>query len=293
MVRVACVILTYNRLPLLQRCIESVRNQSYKNFDIWVVDNASSDGTFAWLSQQNDLFTLSIALNEGAANGFNIGLKSAYDKGYDWIWILDDDGVADREQLGKLLNGTLKYGFLFTNALVCDINDPYLLAFGLAGHHKVREAQQEEYIMNAINPFNGTFIHRSVIDKIGYIEKSMYLYGCEVEYQYRAIKRQIHVATITSAVHYHHRTVGEFKNIIPFYSRFRIVLLSSDKAPYYYRNMGYIHREYRDIISWREKMLPWAICFYFLRVFNLKELKIFVKRYIMGVSRGLDNNFRF
>ena len=58
--KIACVVLTYNRLSLLKRCIDSIRNQTYQEFDIYVIDNASTDGTAHWLSLQNDLTVNSI-----------------------------------------------------------------------------------------------------------------------------------------------------------------------------------------------------------------------------------------
>ena len=42
--RIAAVVVTYNRLPLLQKCIASLRGQTV-DCDILVVDNASTDGT--------------------------------------------------------------------------------------------------------------------------------------------------------------------------------------------------------------------------------------------------------
>ena len=57
--KIACVVLTYNRLSLLKRCIDSIRNQTYQEFDIYVIDNASTDGTAHWLSLQNDLTVIS------------------------------------------------------------------------------------------------------------------------------------------------------------------------------------------------------------------------------------------
>ena len=43
---VSVLIPTYNRKELLKRAINSVLNQTYKNIEIYVTDNASTDGTF-------------------------------------------------------------------------------------------------------------------------------------------------------------------------------------------------------------------------------------------------------
>ena len=42
---VSAIITTHNRLHLLQEAINSVRNQTYSNIEILVVDDASTDGT--------------------------------------------------------------------------------------------------------------------------------------------------------------------------------------------------------------------------------------------------------
>lgn len=43
--KVTAVVVTYNRKTLLKECIESLLAQTYKNLDILVIDNASTDGT--------------------------------------------------------------------------------------------------------------------------------------------------------------------------------------------------------------------------------------------------------
>ena len=50
--RIAAVVVTYNRLPLLQKCIESLSGQT-ADWDILVVDNASADGTADYLARRS------------------------------------------------------------------------------------------------------------------------------------------------------------------------------------------------------------------------------------------------
>ena len=44
-IKVSCVLITHNRLKLLERAVESVMKQTYSNIELIVVDDASSDGT--------------------------------------------------------------------------------------------------------------------------------------------------------------------------------------------------------------------------------------------------------
>ena len=56
---------------------------------------------------------------------------------------MDDDGVADKGQLEELLNKTVKNNLYFTNALVCNIDNPEKIAFGAK---KTIDTQREELI---------------------------------------------------------------------------------------------------------------------------------------------------
>ena len=55
MEKVGIVVVTYNRLALLKEVIASLREQTYNNFQIIIVNNGSNDGTKEWLSLQNHL----------------------------------------------------------------------------------------------------------------------------------------------------------------------------------------------------------------------------------------------
>ena len=88
--KIAAVVVTYNRLLLLQECITSLRNQTRKLDEIIVVNNSSTDGTFDWLNEQRDL-TVITQENSGSAGGQYTGIKTAYSTECDWIWCMDDD----------------------------------------------------------------------------------------------------------------------------------------------------------------------------------------------------------
>lgn len=274
--KIACVILTYNRLSLLQRCLKGVRNQNYKNFDIWVVDNASTDGTSEWIAKQKDLHSLSIQKNEGAANGFNCGLKCAYDRGYDWIWMMDDDGVPDESQLANLFEKSRECELYFTNALVCNIDEPEKLAFG---NKKVVELQRKEIIVGNINPFNGSFIHRNVIEAIGYLMKEMYLYGCETEYMLRAQKSGFKVATVTNAVHYHPSPKISVNCFFPRINRFRIIDYPIEYL-FFIRNKAYINHNYLGFKA-SSKMFIYYMLYYLSRL-KFRKMYLFCRYYRDG-----------
>ena len=75
------------------------------HFDILVVDNASTDGTKDFIVPHlkvNDVY-VNTGANLGGSGGFYYGMKYAYEKGYDWLWIMDDDVLPTPTALGELV----------------------------------------------------------------------------------------------------------------------------------------------------------------------------------------------
>ena len=100
--KVATIVVTYNRFLLLQECIKSLREQTYLNHSIIIVNNGSTDETQEWLSYQHDLITINQE-NVGGAGGFFTGIKFACENGYQYSWVMDDDVVADKDALANLM----------------------------------------------------------------------------------------------------------------------------------------------------------------------------------------------
>lgn len=288
MKNVACIVVTYNRLALLKDCIESLRNQTDMDFDIFVINNGSSDGTEKWLSGQKDLNYITQD-NGGGAGGFYTGMKTAFEAGYEWIWMMDDDGQTDPDQLKNLLDGARQCQSKFVNALVCNIKDPSVLAFGLVneGHGLINaeDARKFLFISDSINPFNGTLIHRDVIKDIGFIKREMFIWGDEMEYTYRARAAGYKQYTVTSALHFHPSIKSQQIRIIPFISRLVVDVPNNKERAYIkYRNNGYLCHTYYPEREFKEKT---KYTLYFLSRFKFRELSDFYKYF----NRGARNIF--
>lgn len=100
------IILTWNRCEDTLMCLASVSQMNYKNFRILLVDNASQDGTAAAVKQTFPQVT--ILMNEhnlGYAKGCNIGIQYALAHGSDYVFLLNNDTLVDRNTLGNLIVG--------------------------------------------------------------------------------------------------------------------------------------------------------------------------------------------
>lgn len=287
--KVAAVVVTFNRLSLLKRCIESLRGQTEKNLDMVVVNNGSTDETEEWLMQQSDLIVINQG-NYGGSGGFYTGTKYAYDKGYEWVWMMDDDGEADIQQLEKLLLGAKRLNACYVNALVGSIEDKKGLSFAFSLNGKridtIAEAQKQTEIRNFTAPFNGTLIHRSVIDKVGFIKKEMFIWGDEVEYTCRISNAGFEKYTITDALHYHPLPRNNYVRVVPFINKVRVQIASKERGPILYRNIGYNRRYGRR----RGTIYVIAIyTMYYLIRLDIKGLLSFHRYFNQGLNDEYPN----
>jgi len=120
--KVGIVVVTYNRLVLLKEVIDALRLQTYTDYQIIVVNNGSTDDTAKWLSEQNDVFTITQE-NLGGAGGFFTGMKYVAENGYKYCWIMDDDVICDKEALAELvsaINVKDNIGFVCSKVLGTD-----------------------------------------------------------------------------------------------------------------------------------------------------------------------------
>jgi hypothetical protein len=89
---VAILTLTRDRLPYSQHCFQTLRDNAGCDFDWFVLDQNSSDGTVEWLLDQDDLTVMTLGQNVGICRGLNLLLTEALNTAdYDVIVRFDND----------------------------------------------------------------------------------------------------------------------------------------------------------------------------------------------------------
>lgn len=196
---VAAVVVTYNRLADLQKCIDSLRKQSHSLTAIIVYDNGSTDGTSAWLARQTDVDSLFSPVNLGGAGGFHYGLKYAYGKTYDWFWLMDDDCSPEAECLEMLLNIEQKemYAGLAPTVYEAGKIPPshranLTYAPNLAGLHEPLGDDVSNRPVSAIDyaSFVGLLLPYRSVAAVGLPRSDFFIHYDDVEYSLR-LKKQV------------------------------------------------------------------------------------------------------
>ncbi len=102
--KVAVIVLNWNGRDLTLDCLESLLASTWPNLEVWLVDNASSDGSVE-AAQEKYGGRVKIIVNDtnlGFAGGNNIGIDRALDGGADYVLLLNNDTVVDPGMVGHL-----------------------------------------------------------------------------------------------------------------------------------------------------------------------------------------------
>lgn len=237
------VVVTFNRLHLLKECIKALRNQTTKPDAILVVNNGSTDDTGNWLQSQNDILVIS-QNNTGSGGGFETGISWGYKNGYTWIWCMDDDGRPKEDALEKILAPQLD-SLCLRNCAVINIEDKKSFVWKTKHYQTVEEANGA-IIEGVGHPFNGTLIHRNIVERVGVPRQSLFMWGDETEYYHRITsKNKIPVCTVSGSIHYHPAAAFSFKKDWDYRNAWKMY--------YYVRNRLHINRT-----RFNYQLLAWA-----------------------------------
>ena len=100
--RTLAVIVTWNGMPWIARCLGSLSASEPKP-DVVVVDNASTDGTPEWIEENcPEVLLLRNKVNEGFAKANNRALRIALEKGYDFVYLMNQDAWVETGTIAGL-----------------------------------------------------------------------------------------------------------------------------------------------------------------------------------------------
>jgi rhamnopyranosyl-N-acetylglucosaminyl-diphospho-decaprenol beta-1,3/1,4-galactofuranosyltransferase len=191
---VCAVVVTYNRRDLLEECLDRVQRQTRRPDHVLVVDNASTDATASMLERREGIEVLSLDENVGSSGGFARGLREAYERGYDWIWLLDDDTFADETCLVALLAGARRAPR--EPSLVCSVvrwrdeslhpmNSPW---FRLGRRSELAEAAGAGLALIRTSTWVSTMIGRDAVAEHGLPAAPFFVWLDDMEYTGRVLR---------------------------------------------------------------------------------------------------------
>ncbi|MFC7493865.1 MULTISPECIES: glycosyltransferase family 2 protein [unclassified Nocardioides] len=249
---VAIVVVTYNRADLLARMLEGLAALERPADAVIVVDNASTDHTpevLAAAQERTGLPGLEVLRSEdnlGGAGGFHHGVREAYARGFDRIWLMDDDVVPAPDCLTVLMardDDCLmavredSAGRLVEKAATrFDLRNPLairpkrgMVETDFGSRDRMPEVVEVENVA-----FEGFMVRRSVVDAIGLPDASYFIFYDDVDFAVRARRAGFRILAARDAVLVRQLDFDQQHD------------LSGWKGYYMYRNLFAVHLRYGE-----------------------------------------------
>jgi GT2 family glycosyltransferase len=212
-----CVVIpVHNRKDQIMRCVKYLKMQTFKDFNIAICDDGSTDGTSeAIKSEYPDVYLLKGDGNYWWSKSVNTCVNFALkDLGVKFILTLNDDLIVEKEYIGDLLKCAREHPRAIIGSLAVDINNPSLVIDSgliwnkwLAKYHfntKRYGYAIEKYngvLETSMLSGRGTLIPCEVFRDIGLYDSShMPQYAADQDFSLRAVRKNYELFICCSAI---------------------------------------------------------------------------------------------
>ena len=219
--KIICIMPCYNAEKTLAKAIESVINQNYSNWELIIIDDASTDKSVQIATKylKNGKVTLlQNKTNKGCYYSRNRGLYHVKDKEWDWFTIHDSDDTSHPDR------------FSIYMAVTYNTNIQYMYSAGSGTRWGVSE---NKLVFKKLKRGIGTaFIHNDVFTKIlGYFNSNM-RFGADSEYEFKYLQ-------VVSTIINNEIGLDDAKSIINYCIKNKKFIGGLDTKYCYLYNFGY------------------------------------------------------
>ncbi len=211
--KIAGVIVTYNNGSNIGNLIEALLTQSKPIEEIIVVDNASSDDTAKIVKERfPQVILLENASNTGVGGGYAQGMGYAYQKGYEWVWLLDGDSLPQASALEELAKAFTslkpthpKIGILAScpvNPLTNERYDGFLWRGRFMALPKGLAGCQEPFPVDS-TVSSGCLVNRKVIKDVGLPRVDFFMDFVDHEYNLRVRRNGYEIIFVPASTIHH------------------------------------------------------------------------------------------
>lgn len=286
------IIVNWNGFEDTYECIKSVLNILYNNYTIIVVDNGSDRNESEGLARRfTEVIALRSETNLGFAGGNNLGIKYALGKGADYILLLNNDTIVEKDFLDILVNNASENQNI--GLAVPKINyysDPSKVWYAGGYINKFRGVALTEGSGKSDSKYTEdkfvTFataccllIDKRVINDIGLMDESYFLYLEDADYCIRSYKCGYKILFVAQSKIYHkiNKSTTKENNYVPLYYNTRNRLTFIKK---FYKNIFYLSLLYMLCIFSLKSMIGiFTGDFTRVKVIYLAFRDFFLKKY--------------
>jgi GT2 family glycosyltransferase len=296
--KIGVVTVTYNSAKYIQEFSKSWMQQSGDNYQIYFVDNNSTDNTIAEIDKfgKKTWVVIKNSRNVGVAAGNNQGIKRAIGSGCEWVFLINNDTSFGSDLLKCLLQtaATEKLHVLVPKILfdrpqnrIWYGGGGFSRLKGWTGYHQgLDEEDNGQYNKNKIVQYAPTcamLIHKSVLEYVGLMDESFFVYFDDTDFCLRLYRAGIKIG-YTGATSVVHRVGGSSGGIN---SVFTVSMTSRNRLYYLRKNFGIVAS-----LFWLPIFLVYYIFSFGVRgKWSLINLSLKGLRSSFSLKYGAENDF--
>jgi len=255
---ICVIIVSYNFETWIDRCIPSIQASTLPA-TILVVDNASQDRTCEIIrNRYPEVILIENKENLGFGKANNIGMRYALKKGFDYVFLLNQDAWLEPNTLEKMVNSSLRYPVYGILSPIHFNGDGTALDFGFATYTGLKNPKDIE-LSSEIEEFS--FINAAmwllpaeVIRKVGGFAPIFPHYGEDRNLTQRIRKNGYKIGVVKSAAGFHDRDARPASQEIFFYSEY-VYFLTEAVNPFYSFAKAFA---YSVLAAYKKAVKSWA-----------------------------------
>jgi len=215
---IGIVICNYNKQDYIVNCIHSIFASTTEDFDLYVVDNASTDQSVENIRNAfgNTVNLIINSNNLGGSGGFNTGIREVLKRDYEYLMCVDNDVVFDKNAVASLryfLEQHPEVGMVGSRTFFMD--DPERI-WGFGGKIDFEKYLQNDYYKNCLEgedvpewiycdyvPACALMTRVEVVRKVGIMPEENFIYWDDMEWGYRFNEAGYKVAAYGEAKVWH------------------------------------------------------------------------------------------
>ncbi|MCO5232473.1 MAG: glycosyltransferase family 2 protein [Chitinophagales bacterium] len=274
---IGVVTITYNSGMVIAPFLDSILNQTHKDFILYIIDNVSQDNTIELISQYSDsrIRLLRNDTNVGVAAGNNQGMRLAMEAHLPYLMLLNNDVEfedtlfekllrAMNENLHSLVTCKMMYDSekekIWYAGCKWDVKGGYMAPH--IGQKEVDEGQYDHLSEVDYAPTCMVMMRREVVEEIGYMDEKYFAYFDDTDYFYRITQHAKHKILYYPFVKFYHKVGGLTKSKSGTVSQFKFGNFHIHLTT---RNKVYYLMKQRSVLGY------WNVIYFFFRM-NLRFL---------------------
>ena len=257
--KLGIILVNWNRKVDTLRCIESVYESTFCDWELLVVDNASADDSVATIQSLYPAVTIQqTGKNLGFTGGNNAGIRYFLERDVPLILLLNNDATVAPDALEKLVNGVDQSPEAdFFGTRICSMEDAQtiLSAGGTLQngwepvHGKMLDTKP--YQVEVISGCS-FLVRASAVRQIGMLADEMFIYHEDTEWCYRALQAGMQLMIIPDSIVYHPdtRSRDQLSTFVTYYETRNSLLFAKMHRFAWWTRLQMWRRLVQTAISW-------------------------------------------